>query len=100
MQTVPYGGHLVDSDGKIVHERQSVRELMDRFPEIDRHLQKTPFQITHGIWSGTKGRQGAGSKENRLVVDGGPLTHPVLDHVAGVERGAIANSANHTKKNM
>jgi hypothetical protein len=31
-------GHLVDADGNIVHERKSVRELMDKFPEIDRHL--------------------------------------------------------------
>ncbi len=72
---------------------------MNRFPEIDRHLQKTEFQMTHGIWSGSKGRQGR-TKDSGLVVDGGPLTHPVLDHVAGVERGAIANSANPKKKNM
>lgn len=99
MHAVQYGGHLVDADGNIVHEREAVRELMERFPEINRHLQKTPFQETHALWSGSKGRQGR-SKESGLVVDGGPLTHPVLDHIAGVERGAIANSANHKNKNM
>ena len=95
MQTDRYGGHLVDKEGNIVHERKSVRELMDRFPVIDRHLQENPFQDTHGVWYGMRRE-----KESGLVVDGGPLTHPVLDHVAGVERGAIANSANFKKSNM
>ncbi len=99
MHAERYGGHLVDADGNIVHERKSVRELMDRFPEIDRHSQKTEFQQTHALWSGSKGKQGR-TKEGGLVVDGGPLTHPVLDNIAGVERGAIANSANHKDKNM
>ena len=99
MCTERYGGHLVDVHGNIVHERKSVRDLMDRYPQIDRHVQKTEFQVSHGVWTGTKGRQGR-TKESGLVVDGGPLTHPVLDHVAGVERGAMANSANHKKKNM
>lgn len=99
MHTERYGGHLCDAEGNILHERKSVRELMNQFPIIDRHLQKTAFQETHAVWNGTKGRQGR-TKESGMVVDGGPLTHPVLDHVAGVERGAIANSANFKNKNM
>ena len=99
MHAERYGGHLVDADGNIVHERETVRELMKRFPEIYRHLQKTAFQQTHALWNGSKGRQGR-TKESGLVVDGGPVTHPVLDDIAGVERGAIANSANHKNKNM
>lgn len=94
-----YGGHLCDKDGNIVHERKAVRDLMDRFPVIDRHAQGTEFQVSHAVWTGTKGKQGR-NKLSGLVVDGGPLTHPVLDHVAGVERGALANSANHKDKNM
>jgi hypothetical protein len=99
VRTERYGGHLVDVHGNIVKERQGVRDLMNQYPIIDRHLQGTEFQVTHGVWSGTKGRQGR-SKYDGLVVDGGPLTHPVLDHVVGVERGALANSANHKNKNM
>ncbi len=93
MCTDRYGGHLVDADGNIVHERKAVRDLMDQYPIIDRHAQKTDFQMSHGVWYRRH-------KASGLVVDGGPLTHPVLDHVPGVERGAIANSASPKKKNM
>ena len=47
-----YGGHLCDKDGNIVHERKAVRDLMDRFPVIDRHAQGTEFQVSHAVWTG------------------------------------------------
>jgi hypothetical protein len=72
---------------------------MKQFPEIDRHARKTPFQKTHGVWVGSKGRQGR-SKLNGLIIDGGPLAHPALDHVPGIGRMSLANSANFKKKNM
>ena len=99
LQTGWYDGHRVNEDGDIVFLRQAVADLMKRFPEIDRHARGTPFQTSHGVWVGSSGRQGR-NKLTGMIIDGGPLAHPALDHVPGIGRMSLANSANFKTKNM
>ena len=79
----------------------AVSQLMQQFPQIDREKNGTPFQTTHAVRLGSHGKS-ALTKRSGLMIDGGPLTHPCLDHVDGVEIGriALANSAAPKKKNM
>jgi hypothetical protein len=98
-----YDGHRVDENGNIVIRRESISQLMQKFPEIDREKNNTRFQTTHSIRlaSATKNRsQSWGSHESGLLVDGGPLTHPCLDHVKGVGRMALADSGSPMESNM
>ncbi len=99
-----YDGHRVDENGNVVIRRESITQLMQRFPEIDREKNNTPYQTTHSIRlaSATKEYRSTswGSHESGLLVDGGPLTHPCLDHVKGVGRMALADSGSPTTSNM
>jgi hypothetical protein len=88
-----YDGHLADSNGKVVFRRESVTALMLMYPQIDREKNNTPFQKTHALRVGRR-------HESGLVVDGGPLTHPCLDHVQGIGRMALANSGSPKDSNM
>lgn len=81
--------------------RSSVTSLMTQFPEIDREHLGTPFQTTHAVRLGTtrngKNRSSFGSK---MLIDGGPLSHPCLDHVDKIGRMSLANSESPQKKTM
>jgi hypothetical protein len=88
-----YDGHHVDSEGKVVFRMESVSALMREYPQIDRERNNTPFQKTHAVRVGRR-------HESGLMVDGGPLTHPCLDHVKGVGRMALANSGSPKTSNM
>lgn len=88
-----YDGHHVDSKGKVVFRMESVSALMRKYPQIDRERNNTPFQKTHAVRVGRR-------HESGLMVDGGPLTHPCLDHVKGVGRMALANSGSPKTSNM
>lgn len=99
-----YDGHRVNAKGLTVMRRAAVTELMKKYPQIDRELQNTPFQSTHAIRLGRKSSksrsQSWGSHESGLLVDGGPLTHPCLDHVEDIGRMALANSGSPKDSNM
>jgi hypothetical protein len=99
-----YDGHRVDDKGNIVMRRAHITTLMKQYPEIDREAQKTPFQTTHAVRLGRKSSKSRseswGSRESGLLVDGGPLAHPCLDHVKGIGRMSVANSGNPKKSNM
>ncbi len=96
-----YDGHRVDSSGNVAIRRAAVSSLMLKYPEIDREKNQTPFQKTHAIRLGRFGRTASwGSRESGLLVDGGPLSHPCLDHVKGVGRMALADSGNPRNSNM
>ena len=88
-----YDGHRVDANGKVEFRRASVTALMLQYPQIDREKNNTPFQKTHAVRVGR-------SRESGLMVDGGPLTHPCLDHVKGIGRLALANSGSPKDSNM
>jgi hypothetical protein len=88
-----YDGHHVDSKGNVVFRMESVSALMRKYPQIDRERNNTPFQKTHAVRVGRR-------HESGLMVDGGPLTHPCLDHVKGVGRMALANSGSPRTSNM
>ena len=88
-----YDGHHVDEQGNIVFERAVIAELMRQFPVIDRVRQGTPFQTTHAVRLGR-------SHSTGLMIDGGPLSHPAIDHVVGLGRMVLANSANPKQANM
>ena len=88
-----YGGHHVNSQGTIVFARPAVTALMRQYPIIDRHVQGTPFQTTHAIWVKRV-------KTSGVMIDGGPMSHPALDHVQGVGKMSLANSANFKDSTM
>ena len=88
-----YDGHRVDEKGSIVMRRPAITALMRQYPLIDRELQKTPFQTTHAVRLGRR-------HESGLLVDGGPLAHPCLDHVKGIGRMSLANSGSPKDSNM
>jgi hypothetical protein len=98
-----YDGHRVDMNGKVVIRREHISQLMQRYPEIDREKNNTPWKDTHAIRLAgqTKKRSASwGSHESGLLVDGGPLTHPCLDHVKGIGRLALADSGSPQESNM
>jgi hypothetical protein len=101
LKTGFYDGHRVDDKtGKVVIRRASVTALMKLYPEIDRELTGECFRTTHAVRLGRAGSNSA-SRESRLVIDGGPLAHRRLDHVAGnIGRMSLADSASDKKKNM
>ena len=101
LQTGFYDGHRVDDKtGKVVIRRASVTALMRSYPEIDRELNNECFRMTHAVRLGRAGSNSA-TRESRLVIDGGPLAHRRLDHVAGkIGRMSLADSASDKKKNM
>ena len=88
-----YDGHHVDADGNVVWENPAIAKLMQEYPAIDRRLQGTPFQATHAVRLNRSSKHG-------FLIDGGPLAHPAIDHVPGLGRMAIANSASPAQANM
>ena len=85
--------------------REEITLLMSRYPEMNRELNGTPFQISHamriGRQVGMKGSSTGARHESGILVDGGPLSHPCLDDVEGIPRTmALANSASPKLKNM
>ena len=94
-----YDGHRVDDKGNVIMRRERISQLMQQFPQIDREKNGTPFQTTHAVRLGSHGKS-ALTKRSGLMIDGGPLTHPCLDHVDGIGRMALADSAAPNKKNM
>ena len=89
----------VDDKGNVIMRRERISQLMQQFPQIDREKNGTPFQTTHAVRLGSHGKS-ALTKRSGLMIDGGPLTHPCLDHVDGIGRMALADSAAPKKKNM
>ena len=88
-----YEGHRVNVLGKVMIYRAKVTELAKKYPAIDRYSTGAPFEETHGLW--------AGDKELGLIIDGGPMAHPDLDHVKDVVgRIAVCNSGNYQQSNM
>jgi len=74
---------------------------MAQFPQIDREKLGAPFQSTHAVRVGTtRNGKTALSRRSGLLIDGGPLTHPCLDHIDKIGRMALADSANLKEKNM
>jgi hypothetical protein len=80
--------------------RKSITSLMAQFPEIDREKLGTPFQTTHAVRLGTTRNGKNVSSWSGILIDGGPLTHPCLDHIDKIGRMALANSESPQKKNM
>jgi hypothetical protein len=96
-----YDGHRVDEEGNVVIRSESVASLMKLYPVIDREICQSPFQRTHALRLGRIGQRGSwGSRESGLLVDGGPLSHPCLDHVPNIGRLSLANSGSPKNKNM
>lgn len=88
-----YEGHRVNSEGVVQIYRANVTKLMKEYPLIDRHANDSGFQMSHAMW--------VHDKESGLIIDGGPLTHPCLDHVKGkIGRIAVCNSGNYQQSNM
>ena len=88
-----YDGHHVDADGNVVWENPAITKVMQEYPVIDRCLQGTPFQATHAVRLNRSSKHG-------FMIDGGPLAHPAIDHVPGLGRMSIANSASPKEANM
>ena len=44
-----YDGHRCNEDGEIVIYRQAISDLMQQYPQIDRHATGSPFQKTHAV---------------------------------------------------
>jgi hypothetical protein len=85
--------------------RVEVTELMSKYPQINRELNGTPFQISHamriGRQVGMKGASSGARHESGILIDGGPLSHACLDDIEGIPRTmALANSEPPKVKNM
>jgi hypothetical protein len=85
-----YDGHRVDSEGRVVFERQSVKHLFDSY-NFD--PASVDFKRTHAVGLGR-------SSSLDVFIDGYPLTLDIFDSEPCIGRGAMANSASPTASNM
>ena len=69
-----YDGHRCNFNGSLLFERAAVKQLMEQFPMINRHKLGQTMMITHTLMPRQR-------QENGMVIDGHPLTHPLLDNV-------------------
>ena len=83
-----YDGHRCDLQGNIVIRRQSVVELFQLHPQLNRHAPNGGnFQDSHSVLLGRNHCSG-------LVIDGHPLCDPILDaDINCLGRFALANAA-------